>query len=93
MTAAERDVTRAEADLALAKASADTIGLKRQQLTALEESRRTAAARLEEARANHAERFIVAPERGTIVSRPVEVGDVVNPGTPSFSWSTWGAST
>jgi membrane fusion protein YbhG len=84
LAATEKDVARAEADLALAHASADTIGLKRQQLRVLEESRRTAAARLDEARANLAERFITAPDNGTIVARPVEVGDVVNPGSPIF---------
>jgi HlyD family secretion protein len=84
VAAAEKDVTRAEANVTLAKASTDTIGLKRQQLRALEEGRRTAAARLEEAQANLAERLIIAPSNGTIVSRPVEVGDVVNPGSPMF---------
>jgi HlyD family secretion protein len=84
LAAAEKDVARADADLALARASSDTIELKRHQLRALEESRRTAAARLDEARANLAERLIIAPTNGTIVSRPVEAGDVVNPGTPIF---------
>jgi HlyD family secretion protein len=84
VAAVEKDVFRAQANLALAKASIDTIGLKRQQLAALEETRRTAIARLDEAHANLTERFIVAPENGTIVSRPVEVGDVVSPGTPMF---------
>jgi HlyD family secretion protein len=84
VAAAEKDVTRASADLALAGASVDTVGLKRQQLRALEESRRTATARLAEADANLAERLIVAPEDGTVVSRVVEVGDVVSPGAPLF---------
>ncbi|HET7696221.1 MAG TPA: efflux RND transporter periplasmic adaptor subunit [Vicinamibacterales bacterium] len=84
VAAAEKDVTRAEANLALAQASSDTIELKRQQLAALQQSRRSAAARLDEAQANLAERLIVAPEAGTIISRPAEVGDVVNPGSPIF---------
>jgi HlyD family secretion protein len=84
VSAAEKDVARAEASLALAKASADMIGLKRQQIRALQENRRTAVARLAEAQANLAERLIVAPANGTIVSRPVEVGDVVSPGSPIF---------
>jgi HlyD family secretion protein len=84
MAAAEKDVARADANLALAKASTDTIGLKHQQLAALQETRHTALARLEEAQANFAERFILAPENGTIVSRSVEVGDVVSPGSPMF---------
>jgi HlyD family secretion protein len=82
--AAERDVTRAAANLALAAASADTVGLKREQLRALQESRRAAVARLDEAQANFAERLIAAPANGTIVSRTAEVGDVVSPGSPIF---------
>jgi HlyD family secretion protein len=84
VAAAKKDVVRAEANVALARASADAIGLKEQQVRALEESRRAATARLDEARANLAERFILAPDHGTIVSRPVEVGDVVSGGTPVF---------
>ena len=84
VTAAEKDVARADANLAFAKASADTVDLKRHQLQALQESRHSAVARLEEAQANLAERLITAPGNGTIVSRPVEVGDVVSPGTPIF---------
>jgi len=84
VTAAEKEVKRGEANLALARASADTIGLKQQQLGILEENRRTAMARLQEAHANLSERLIVAPGNGTIVSRPVEVGDVVSPGSPIF---------
>ena len=84
VAAAEKDVVRAEANLALAKASTDSIGLKRLQLQALEGSRRAAVARLEEAQANSAERLLMAPENGTIVSRAVEVGDIVSPGSPIF---------
>ena len=84
VSAAEKDVTRAEANVALAKASADMIGVKRQQIRVLQENRRSAAARLAEAQANLAERLIAAPSDGTIVSRPVEVGDVVSPGSPIF---------
>ena len=84
VAAAEKDVARAEANLALAKASADTIDLQRQKLQALEESRRSATAQLEEAQANLDERLILAPENGTIISRTAEVGDVVSPGSPIF---------
>jgi HlyD family secretion protein len=84
VAAADKDVVRAEANLALAHASTDTIGLKRQQFHALEGSRLSAVARLSEAQANLAERLITAPENGTIVSRPTEVGDVVSPGSPIF---------
>jgi len=82
--AAERDLTQAEANLEMALASKDTIDLKAQQLRVLEQSRRSAAAQLDVAEANVAEREIFAPTDGTILSRPVEVGDVVSPGTPIF---------
>jgi membrane fusion protein YbhG len=84
VAAAEKDVARADANLLLARASVDTIGLKQQQLRALQESRRSALGRLAEAQANLAERTIVAPTDGTILSRPVEVGDVVSAGAPVF---------
>lgn len=82
--AATKDLHHAEADLALARASTDTIALKRQQVRVLRESRRAAVAQLAESEANLAERQIVAPIDGTILSRPVEVGDVVSPGSPVF---------
>ncbi len=82
--AAEKDLARAEADLALARVSRDSVALKRQQVQALQETRRAAVGQLDEVNANLAERQIVAPADGTILSRPVEVGDVVSPGSPVF---------
>jgi HlyD family secretion protein len=82
--AAEKDLVHAEADLALARASQDTVSLKRQQVRALQESRRAAVAQLAEVQAQLAERQILAPSDGTILSRPVEVGDVVSPGAAVF---------
>jgi HlyD family secretion protein len=82
--AAEKDLGQAEASLTIAQTSKDTIELKQQQLRALQEVRRAAVAQLAEARANIAEREIRAPVDGTILSRTVEVGDVVNPGSPVF---------
>ena len=84
VNAAEKDLSQAEANLAVAEASKDTVGLKLQQLRALQESRRAAEAQLAEARANLGERRIYAPTDGTILSRPVEVGDVVSSGSPIF---------
>ena len=82
--AAEKKVARAEAELTLARASKDTIALRQQQVRALQASRQAAVAQLAEVEANRAEREIVAPSNGTILSRPVEVGDVVSPGSPVF---------
>jgi HlyD family secretion protein len=84
VAAAEKDIARVEADLNLARASKDTIALKRQQVRALQATRQAALGQLAEAQANLAERQIVAPTAGTILSRPVEVGDVVSPGSPVF---------
>lgn len=84
VSASEKDLAQAEANLAVAQASKDTVSLKQQQLRALQESRRGAVAQLGVARANLAERQIYSPTDGTILSRPVEVGDVVTPGSPIF---------
>ena len=84
VTAAEKELAHAQADLALAQASKDAVAVKRQQVRALQESRRAAVGQLAEAQASLAERRIVAPADGTVLSRPVEVGDVVAPGSPVF---------
>lgn len=82
--AASKDLVHAEANLVLARASTDTISLKRQQLRALRQNREAALGQLAELKANLAERRIIAPADGTILSRPVEVGDVVGPGAAVF---------
>jgi HlyD family secretion protein len=83
-SAAEEDLVQAKANLVTAQTSKDTIAVKQHQLRALRESRRAATAQLAEAQANIEERKIYAPIAGTILSRTVEVGDVVNPGSPIF---------
>jgi HlyD family secretion protein len=84
VNAAEKDLAQAEASLAVAQAARDTVKLKAEQIKVLEQSRNAARAQLAEAQANLAERKIYAPTDGTILSRPVEVGDVVSPGSPIF---------
>lgn len=84
LESANKDLTRAQADLALARVSKDTVAVKREQVRALQETRRAAVGQFEETQANLAERQVVAPADGTILSRPVEVGDVVSPGSPLF---------
>lgn len=83
-SAAGEELARAKANLLLAETTKDTIEVKRHQLRSLREARRAAAAQLSEAQANLEERNIYAPVDGTILSRTVEVGDVVNPGSPIF---------
>lgn len=82
--ASEKDLNQAEANLKVAQAAKDTVDLKIQALRALRASRRSAAAQLAVAQANLAERNIYAPTDGTILARPVEIGDVVVPGSPIF---------
>jgi len=84
LEAAEKDLLHAQANLDVARAARQTIDLKAQQVRVLQEARRAAVAQAAEAEATLAERTIVAPSNGTILSRPVEVGDVVNPGAPVF---------
>jgi HlyD family secretion protein len=81
---AEKDLVQAKANLVIAETSKDTIELKQQQLRSVREARRAAASQLAEAQANIEERKIYAPVDGTILSRTVEVGDVVSPGSPIF---------
>jgi HlyD family secretion protein len=82
--AADKDVSHAEANLTLARAGFDTVALKREQLRALRQNREALVAQRAELAASLAERRVVAPITGTIMSRPVEVGDVVSPGSAVF---------
>lgn len=84
LEASENDLARARADLELARASREGIAVKRQQVRALQENGRAAVGQLAEVQAHLAERRVVAPSDGTILSRPVEVGDVVSAGAPLF---------
>ena len=84
LEAASKDLAHQEASLVLARASTDTVSLKRQQVEALKQNRQAALGQRAEITASLAERVIVAPADGTILSRPVEVGDVVAPGSAVF---------
>jgi HlyD family secretion protein len=84
LDAADKDVSHAQASLTLARASVDTIALKREQLRALRQNREALVAQRAELAATLAERRIVAPADGTVLSRPVEIGDVVSPGSTVF---------
>jgi len=82
--ASDKELAQAQSNLAVAQNSQEAVELKRQQVRALQETRRSVVAQIAEAEAYLAERTIVAPSDGTILSRPVEVGDVVSPGSPMF---------
>lgn len=80
----EKEMKRAEANLDSAKASRDTVIVKRKQLKSAEASYKAAQARMKETYADLNDAMIYAPSDGTILSRPVEPGEVVNPGTPLY---------
>ncbi|HEY7187565.1 MAG TPA: biotin/lipoyl-binding protein [Vicinamibacterales bacterium] len=65
ITASDAAVSSAQANLVLARASADTVELKRQQLRALEETRRTASARLDRRKHGRRPSWIVIRRRSS----------------------------
>jgi len=84
VNAAEKQANKAEADLALATAAKDTIKIKTKQLNQAQNNYKAALANLEEATANLRDMKIYSPSDGTILSRPVEIGEVVGAGTPMY---------
>ncbi|MBE0426688.1 MAG: efflux RND transporter periplasmic adaptor subunit [Nitrospirae bacterium] len=84
VNAAEKELKRAEANLEAALAAKDIVNIKRRQLQGAEANYRASVARMQEVYADLQETKIYAPADGTILSRPVEVGEIVNPGTPLY---------
>jgi HlyD family secretion protein len=82
--AADKELKRAEANLKSALASKDLVEVKRKQLKSAQANYRAAMARMEEVYADLQETKIYSPSNGTILSKPVENGEVVNPGTPLY---------
>jgi HlyD family secretion protein len=82
--AADRQMARAEAELARTRVARDTVMLKQESARALQAQRRAALELVRETEAHLAELQVVAPNAGTVIARAVEVGDVVGPGTPLF---------
>ena len=85
VNAAVKAREQADANLVVAEAARDTVMLKQRQVEALEANRRALQSQMAELNATQAERRVLAPSDGTIVSRAVEVGDVVSPGSPLFT--------
>ena len=85
VNAAEKELKRAEANLDAALASKDIVNIKRKQLQSAEANYRATVARMQEVYADLQETKIYAPSDGTILSRPVQPGEVVNPGTPLYA--------
>lgn len=84
VNSAEKEMKRAEANMDAALASKDIVDIKRKQLQSTEANYRAAVARMQEVYADLQETKIYAPSDGTVLSRPVEDGEVVNPGTPLY---------
>lgn len=84
VNAAEKELKRAEANLHAATALKDTVVLKKKQLEAAIKNHAAAAARMQEVYADLQETMIYVPTNGTILSRPVENGEIVNPGSALY---------
>lgn len=89
VNAAERELKKAKANLDAALASKGVVNIKRKQLESAEANYKAALARLSEAEADLRETKIYAPSDGTVMSRPVEDGEVVNPGTPLICYGRY----
>ena len=85
VNAAVKALEQADANLAVAQAARDTVALKQRQVDTLQANRLALLSQIAELGATEAERRVVAPSDGTVVSRAVEIGDVVSPGSPLFT--------
>jgi len=74
----------ANANLATAQSSTVAVEVKQKQVEASQASVNAFRAKLQELAANQQELQILAPIEGTIITRPVEVGQVVNAVSPLF---------
>jgi len=80
----EKEAKKADANLEAAIAAKDTIIIKRKQMKSAQANYRAAQASVQEIYADLQETRIYAPSDGTILSRPVEEGEVINPGAPLY---------
>lgn len=85
LAATTKGVAEARAQLQQARLLPKTIDIRRAEYEAAQASYKAAQAAVKEAEANVQDTFIYAPCRGTILTRGVETGEVVNPGTPLFT--------
>lgn len=74
----------AKANMSAALSSSVTIEMKKKQLETSQANVEALRARLQELSANQKELQVIAPIDGTIITRPVEVGQVVNAVSPLF---------
>lgn len=85
LAATTKGLAVAQAQLQQARLLPKTIEIRRAEYEAAQASGKAAQAAVKEAEANLQDTFIYAPCRGTILTRAVEPGEVVNPGTPLFT--------
>ncbi len=80
-----RELALAQAQLHKAQLLPRTVALKRTELSSVQASLAAAQASVREAEANLDDTAIYSPANGVILTREIEPGEVVNPGTPLFT--------
>jgi HlyD family secretion protein len=80
-----RELDQAQAQLRKTQLLPRTVALKRAELHSVQASLAAAQAAVREAQANLDDTVIYAPANGVILTRQIEPGEVVNPGTPLFT--------
>lgn len=83
--AASQELAQADALLQQARLLPHTVQLKRQEWQSAQANLAAAQAQVREAAANLADTIISAPADGVLLTRQVEPGEIVNPGTPLFT--------
>jgi HlyD family secretion protein len=85
LAATTKELAEAQAQLQQARLLLRTIEMRRAEYEAAQAGFKAAQAAVKEAEANFNDTFIYGPSRGTVLTREVEPGEVVNPGTPLFT--------
>lgn len=85
LQASNKELQLAQAQLQQARLMLKTVDMKRQAYQGAQASWAAAQAAVQEAQANLDDTYIYGPAPGTILTKEVEPGEVVNPGTPLFT--------
>ncbi|MFP3867156.1 MAG: HlyD family secretion protein [Desulfobacteraceae bacterium] len=85
LQASKKELQQARAQLQQARLLLQTVDMKRQAYQAARASLAAAQAVVREAQANLDDTYIYGPSPGTILTKEVEPGEVVNAGTPLFT--------
>ncbi len=84
-SALTKELAQAQEQLRKAELLPRTVALKHTERQSVKASLAAAQAAVREAQANLADTTVSAPASGVLLTRPVETGEVVNPGTPLFT--------